>query len=188
VDLRVTLGVGHRLPARLLARRVPREVAAARRRRLRAEAKRRGQAVSHARLALADWLIFVTNVPAERLRLDEALVLARARWQIELLFKLWKSHGHLDESRSAHPWRVLCELYATLIAMVIQHWVLLLGCWAFPGRSLVTAAQAVRHHALPLAMATLCACLTAGCRINPRRTNPNTYQLLLAVPEVADAA
>lgn len=200
VDLPVTLGVGHRLPARLLARRVPSDVAAARRRRLRAEAKRRGQALSKARLALADWLIFVTNVPVARLNLAEALVLARARWQIELLFKLWKSHGHVDESRSAQPWRVLCELYATLIAMVVQHWTLLLGCWAFPDRSLPKAAQAVRHHALPLALAmrsrhrlraalaTLCACMTAGCRINPRRTKPNTYQLLLAFPELTDAA
>ena len=199
-DLPVTLGVGQRLPARLLARRVPPDVAAARRRRLRAGAKRRGQAVSKARLALADWLLFVTNVPVARLSLAEALVLTRARWQIELLFKLWKSHGHIDESRSAQPWRVLCELYATLIAMLVQHWTLLLGCWAFPDRSLLKAAQAVRHHALPLAVAmrsrsrlraalvTRCACVAAGFRINPRRTKPNTYQLLLAFPELADAA
>jgi len=203
VELPVTLGVVHRLPARLLARRVPPAVAAARRRRLRAEAKRRGDAVSQERLALADWLLFVTNVPADRLSLAEALVVARARWQIELLFKLWKSHGQVDASRSAQPWRVLCELYATLIALVIQHWTLLLGCWAFPNRSLTKAAQAVRSHALALllalpsrrrlraALATLRTCIAAGCRLNPRRTHPNTYQLLLATPEwpeVADAA
>jgi IS4 transposase len=52
----------------------------------------------------------VTNVPAARLRVAEALVLARARWQIELLFKLWKQHGRIDEAHSAHPWAVLCEL------------------------------------------------------------------------------
>ena len=203
VELPVTLGLTHRLPARLLARRVPPEVAAARRRRLRAEAKRRGDAVSQERLALADWLLFVTNVPADRLSLAEALVVARARWQIELLFKLWKSHGQVDASRSAQPWRVLCELYATLIALVIQHWTLLLGCWAFPNRSLTKAAQAVRSHALALllalpsrrrlreALATLRTCIAAGSRLNPRRTHPNTYQLLLAAPEwpeVADAA
>lgn len=42
VDLPVSLGVEHRLPARLLACRVPAEVAARRRRRVRREAKRRG--------------------------------------------------------------------------------------------------------------------------------------------------
>ena len=201
VDLPVTLGVSHRLPARLLARRVPPAVAEERRRRLHADAKRRGQAVSQTRLALADWLLFVSNVPDSLLSQAEALVLARARWQIELLFKLWKSGGgQLAASRSADPWRVLCEVYATLIALVIQHWTLLLGCWAFPQRSLVKAAQVVRQHALALALAlpsrrrmrealrTLCTCLAAGCRLNPRRAKPNTYQLLLAFPEVLDAA
>jgi len=200
VDLAVTLGVSQRLPARLLARRVPLAVAEERRRRQRAEAKRRGQAVSQARLAQADWLIFVTNVPEERWSLAEALVLARARWQIELLFKLWKSHGQIDASRSAQPWRVLCELYAALIAMVIQHWSFLLGCWSFPDRSLPKAAQVVRQHArllaialpsqrrLRAALATLRTCLAVGCRLNPRRAKPNTYQLLLTIPELVDVA
>jgi len=200
VDLPLTLGVRERLPARLLAQRVPADVAEERRRRLHAEGKRRGQTVSQARLALADWTVYVTNVPLSQLSLPEALVLGRARWQIELLFKLWKSHGQLDASRSAQPWRVLCELYATLIAMLIQHWTLLLGCWADPRRSLVKAAQVVRQHArllalavphprrLPQALRTLCACLAVGGRLNPRRAKPNTYQRLLAFPEVADAA
>jgi len=125
------------------------------------------------------------------LTLCEALVLARARWQIELLFKLWKSHGHIDESRSGKPWRVLCEVFAKLLAMVVQHWLLLTGCWAYPDRSLVKAAQTVREHAMHLASALACPwllcraigvihrCLAAGCRLNRRKTKPNTYQLLL---------
>lgn len=190
VDLAVSLGVAHRLPARLLARRVRREVAALRRR-VRREAKRRGQPVRKTRLALEDWQIFVTNVPAARLSLADALVLARARWQIELLFKLWKSHGRLDEVRSSQPCRVLCEVYAKAIALVLQHWACLLGCWQFPHRSLTKAAQLVRHHALALAialpsrrrlraaLALLRDGLHAGCRMNRRRANPSTSQLLL---------
>ncbi len=67
--------------------------------------------------------------------LQEALVLGHARWQIELLFQLWKSDGSIDESRSGRPWCILCELYAKLIAMVIQHCVLLMSCWRAPNRS-----------------------------------------------------
>src|SRR5438128_8884689 len=144
VDLPIALGAQQRLPARLLAVRVPQEVADQRRRRLRATARDRGRTPSAARLAWCDWTLLVTNTPPELLSLREALVLARARWQIELLFKLWKSHGHIDESRSGKPWRVLCEVYAKLLAMVVQHWLLLTGCWASPARSLVTAAQTVR--------------------------------------------
>jgi Transposase DDE domain len=191
VDLTVTLGVVQHLRARLLAVRVPQEVADQRRRRLRAAARDRGRTPSAASLAWCEWTIFVTNLAPEQLSLREALVLARARWQIELLFKLWKSHGQIDESRSRKPWRVLTEVYAKLLAMVVQHWLLLTGCWRYPDRSLAKAAQTVRQHALHLASALACPtlldraiavihrCLAAGCRLNRRKTKPNTYQLLL---------
>lgn len=197
LDIYVTLGSQYQQPARLLARRLPQEVAEKRRRRLREDARSRGQTVSKKRLALADWNIFVTNVPITLLTLHEALVLARARWQIELVFKLWKSHGHIDEWRSQKPWRILCEVYAKLTAMVVQHWILLVSCWRYPDRSLFKAAKAVRKHVLSLACAThstqrLCEaidtiqrCLATGCRINKRKAQPHTYQLLL---ELSDSA
>jgi Transposase DDE domain len=191
VELAVRLGEHQRLPARLFATRVPQDVAETRRRRLRQEARKKGRQVSAARLALAAWTILVTTVPAEHLALQEALVLGRMRWQIELLFKLWKSHGHVDESRSTKAWRILCEVYAKLLAMIVQHWVFLVSCWAYPDRSLVKAAQTVQKHALHLASAfhnskwlaraitIVKRCLAAGCRMNRRQKQPNTYQLLL---------
>jgi hypothetical protein len=187
----VALGERQPLAARLLAVRVPPDVAALRRRRLRAAARDKGRQVSATRLALAAWTLFVTNVPAERLTLREALVLGRMRWQIELLFKLWKSQGHVDESRSTKPWRIRCEVYAKLLAMLIQHGVFLVSLWAYPDRSLTKAAHTVQKHALHLAssfgslqrlmlaIATVKRCLAAGCRMNRRKKYPNTYQLLL---------
>jgi hypothetical protein len=194
-DLAVTLGVDHRLSARLLAIRVPPSVAAERRRKLRAAARRRGQTVSRARLAWADWTILITNVPPALLTLPEALVVARARWQIELLFKLWKSQGGLTTWRSAKPWRILCEVYAKLLALVIQHWLLLVSCWAYPDRSLIKAAQTVRGHArglaaafarpahLRVAIAAIARCLTTGGRLTRRKAAPSTCQLLLALAD-----
>lgn len=191
LDLAITLGVQQRLPCRLLAIPVPQEVADQRRRRLRLTAKRKGRTVSARRLALAGWTILVTNAPQRLLSLAEALVVARLRWQIELLFKLWKSHGCLDRSRSAKPWRVLCEVYAKLTAMVLQHWLVLLGCWRYPDRSLPKAAHTVQHHASALAsavncrrrlrqaLATIQARLAAHCRMNRRKRTPNAYQLVL---------
>ena len=191
VEHQVTLGRDQRVPARLLAIRVPQDVAAARRQRLRAAAQKKGRQVSAVRLALAAWTVLVTNVPSDRLALCEALVLARVRWQIELLFKLWKSHGRVDASRSTKPWRILCEVYAKLLAMLVQHWVFLVSCWAYPDRSLTKAAQTVQKHALHLssafasvkrlvaALLTVKHCLAVGCRMNRRKKHPNTYQLLL---------
>jgi hypothetical protein len=191
VDWSVHLGVKQRLPARILAVRVPPAVANQRRRQARARATKHGRTPSAECLARADWTILVTNAPSNLLSVREALVLLRARWQIELLFKLWKAHGQLDQSRSAKPWRVLTEVFAKLLAMLVQHWVLLTGCWDHPDRSLVKAAQTIRTHALHLlcalrsaaqvrrVLATIQRCLHAGCRLNPRRRHPNTYQLLL---------
>jgi CRISPR/Cas system-associated endoribonuclease Cas2 len=197
VELSVQVGSVTRVAARLLAIRVPQEVADERRRKLRVAAQRKQKAPSAASLALADWTVFITNAPREVLSLDEALALGRARWQIELLFKLWKSHGQIDVSRSQKPWRVLCEVYAKLLAMVVQHWLLLISCWRYPDRSVRKAAQTVRRHALHLAANAQCAtrlaavistiqrCLTTGCRINKRKARPHTYQLLLSVTDGA---
>jgi hypothetical protein len=191
VELEVRLGRAARLPARLLAIRVPAAVAEERRTRLRATATRKQRAVSAARLELAAWTIYVTNVPAALLSLAEAAVLARARWQIELLWKLWKQHGQVDVSRSQQPQRILCEIYAKLTGVVIQHWLLLTAAWTLPGRSLVKAARVVRAHVLGVLISlgsraklratlrTLRCCLMSGTRINARRQAPNTFQLLL---------
>jgi hypothetical protein len=82
-------------------------------------------------------------------------------------------------------------VYAKLLALLIQHRVLLLSCWRYPNRSLVKAAQTVREHGLCLALALrqrqslmdalhrIERILAVACRMNPRRTKPNTYQLLL---------
>ena len=184
-------------PARLLAIRVPQEVADQRRRKLREDARRRQKTVSQRALALADWTVLVTNVPADMLTLQEALVLLRSRWQIELLFKLWKSHGNLATWRSAKPWRILCEVYAKLLAMLLQHWLFLVEFWQFPNRSWIKAARTVRQHALHLAsafgsivsleaaIAVINRCLVAGCRMNKRKSDRRTFQLLLDLdPEV----
>jgi hypothetical protein len=195
VDLPIRLGTTQHVSARLLAVRVPQEVADQRRRQLRTVARRKGRAANRVCLALANWTILVTNVPADMLSVQEALVLARTRWQIELLFKVWKSHGHSDTSRSGTPWRVVCEVYAKLLAMVVQHGLLLVGCWRYPDRSLPKAAQTVRKHALHLASAvgktahltrastTIQRCFGAGCRQNRRKKAPSTYQLLLALTD-----
>lgn len=190
-DVPILLGAHERLPARLLAVPVPPQVAEQRRRRLRQEAKRKGQTVSQPHLALAAWTILVTSVPSDLLTLEEALVLVRARWQIELLFKLWKSLGRLDESRSAKPWRQMCELYAKMLALLVQHWLLVLSCWQYPDRSFFQAAQTIQRYATALALALVCSrrlaevmtsiqsCLQTGCRISRRRKHPSTSQLLL---------
>jgi hypothetical protein len=195
VDVSLTLGLKHSVPCRFLAMRVPPSVAALRRQRHKKNAKNRRRKVHADQATMANWNVYATNVPCEMLSVQEAWVLARCRWQIELLFKLWKSEGHIDESRSDQPWRILCETYAKLLGMVVQHWLLLVGCWSHADRSLVKASRTVRRYALPLAvaledshlvygiLASIEICLKTGCRVHRRHRDPPTHQLLSDLPK-----
>jgi hypothetical protein len=190
VDVQVRLGKKDRVPCRLLAKRVPPEVAEKRRKRLQSKQRKERSSRQADSWALTHWTLYATNVPESMLSVDESLVLARCRWQLELLWKLWKSQGRIDESRSKKPWRILCEVYAKLLGMVVQHWTLLASCWSQPARSLVKASATVRRHAPELAMnmrhgqlvrttlERVARCLKSGCRVGNRRRDPPTHQLL----------
>lgn len=189
-EMHVLVGDEQRYRMRLLMLRVPEEVAEQRRQDLRSDATRRGRVVSQRALALADWTILLTDAPSKRLSLEEALILLRERWQMEVLYKLWKQYGQIDEWRTAHSWRVLCELYAKLIGMVLQHWLIVLFAWQNAQRSLVKLAQVVRDTAWTLMEALtgqreLSAVLRlierrmrTGCSMNTRHKHPNSAQLL----------
>jgi Transposase DDE domain len=145
---------GCRLPCRLIAWRLPPKVAARRRRKLRAQVRRKegkGAVPSAERLARCDWAILLTNVPEERLSIDEARVLYRARWQIELLFKRWKSQGRIDEMDSS-PIRCMVKLWSRLLAALLQQW-LQSRLWGRPEISLKKAWDLISRLVDSLALA-----------------------------------
>jgi hypothetical protein len=111
---------------RLLIIRVPEEVAKRRRADLEAEALRRNRPIRQRAWELADWTILLTDAPAHLLNLQEALVLLRERWQMEMLYKLWKQYGRIAEWQTANQWRILCELDAKLIGLLLHHWLIIL--------------------------------------------------------------
>lgn len=179
-----------RLPCRLLAIRVPPQVAEERRKRVREAAKARKKSqLKPETLALCDWTILVTNLPPEAFTLEDIVCLQRLRWQIELLFKLWKTDLAIDEWRSQQPHQILTEVYAKLLLALVQHWLLLLGCWQQENRSLVKATKALRKHAFHILAALphfphllralrLILPTLARCTVQKRKTRPATFQLL----------
>lgn len=93
VDLPLRLGRAGEFHTRLVALRVPAEVAAQRRRKLHSAAKRRQETASALRLALADWTLLITNLPTEKLEAETLWQLYRLRWHVEMVFKALKSNG-----------------------------------------------------------------------------------------------
>ncbi len=141
------------------------------------------------RFALCDWTIVITNVPVALLAPHEARALMRCRWQNELVWRLWKERGHVDIWRSEKAMRILCEVYAKLIGMIIQHWLIIVGCWQDPHRSMVKASLAVQLLAPSLALTldgplSLQEVLLAGkramarSRLNSYKKRPSTADLL----------
>lgn len=148
------MGKDAKIPCRIVVRRVPHEVAARRRRKLIAIARDKGNPPpSQKRLDWCDWRIFVTNTSSEQLSPQEIGVLYRARWQIGLLFKRWKSQGAVAEMTGSTVIRRLVRFWSRLLAMLIQHWVLQATVWGNCGCSLTKVWEAIREHATHLAAA-----------------------------------
>jgi hypothetical protein len=190
VDARVQLGE-KRLPCRLVAVHVKPEVAARRRQRIREKAQDHGREPSQEYLDIQEWTIFVTNCPASLLTWKEVVVLYRARWQIERLFKLWKSYNRLaDRDEDAAAAKQLAEVYIKLIAVIVQHGLLLMTVWPDGQRSLWRAAVSLRDwvgqligviddtNQLRRMLNRQRQALAKSARVNRRRKHPSCFQLL----------
>jgi Transposase DDE domain len=193
----VYLGSKQRLPVRLLYERLPPAVIQQRRRKAKAAAQKRGTTCSQGYLDLLAWTLYVTNIPVTLARADELRPLYRLRWQIELIFKLWKSYAHVDVVGTWRLERVLCQFYARVLALLLFHWLAMSQRWTCRGElSLPKAFQFLQGKADQLltaiqagsgAIDRLCQHIQRGFRRfalkQKRRTSPSTLDLLILVSE-----
>jgi hypothetical protein len=190
VDQPILLSKEHQLPCRLIAWRLPEEHANRRRQKLRQETmSKRGQEPSTERLAWCDWTILVTSVPVEMMTPPEAVVLYRARWQIELLFKRWKSQDLVAVLRGSTAVRQMVRVWSRLIGALIQHWLVVASVWGDPTKSLSKACEAIRSFVgriaaglgrlaeLTQTLTDMCHAIARTCRRN-KRAKPGTFELL----------
>lgn len=198
----VLLGARARLPCRMVCVHLPTTVAAERRRRVRANAKRRGTTLSQHSLDLCDWNVFVTNVPVERLSLHQILVCYSLRWQVELIFKLWKSEAALRHLAGIRKERVLCELYAKMIGIVLSHFLVAPLRFLLREQQIEISAHKARqvlqnrvqHLALSIdtssrhlkhQLLTLCLRILLFARKTKRKKRLSTFDKLLAADDLA---
>jgi Transposase DDE domain len=117
-DLAVYLGP-RRLPCRLLAYRLPEEVVEQRRRTAYETARKKGRTPTHAYLHWLQYGWYITNVGAAVWPAEVVATVYRIRWQIELLFKQWKSLLQLHVLKGTRPERIKCLLYGRLITITM---------------------------------------------------------------------
>ena len=176
--------------SRLIAWRLPEEQANRRRQKLRRESlSKYGKEPSAERLAWCDWTILVTNVPVEMMTPEEAVILYRARWQVELLFKRWKGQDLVAALRGSTAVRQMVGVWSRLLAALVQHGLLLASAWGDPTKSLSKVCEAIRPFVGRLAagldqlsewervLVAVCAVVAKTCRRN-KRSKPGTFELL----------
>jgi hypothetical protein len=188
IEHEVEVGMTDRIPARLVAQRVPQKQIQQRREQLRRWESRKQKKASQQRWALLEWSIYLTNLTVEQADAATVMVLARVRWQIELLFKLWKNTVDIDDWRTQKPTRILCELYAKLIACIVQHWLLLIGGIHALDKSLTQATIPIQNYAWSLAytlthrdlltdfLTHIGRILADTCRLSTSRSSMPTFQ------------
>ena len=114
------------LPVRLIIAKVPEQVAA--RRRFKQKRKianvskkaRSSYKTSALKELLMDYNIFITNTTTRQLTDEQVELYYRLRWQIELLFKIWKSVLQLDKIGKMSIFRFECYLYSRLLVLLLS--------------------------------------------------------------------
>lgn len=119
LEVAVLVGCRERLPLRLVGQRLEEGVVERRLRAANERARKHGRQYSAEYKALLRWSLYLTNTAGEQLTREEVMAVYRLRWQVELLFKLWKSEGQVDRVAGQAKPRVLCEIYAKMIGLVL---------------------------------------------------------------------
>jgi hypothetical protein len=190
IDEPVQLGTKKRLDCRLVAVRLPAKVAQQQLRKLKKKLSKKGRTISERQRVMCQWQVLITNLPPDKFTIEEISVLYRVRWQVELLFKRWKSLVGLGRSRGNRAYRVLCETYAKLLGCLVQHWGSLLRGGPLSRISAYRRAKRVRQFAARIVEALedigqllrvleqLAARLRRLPKQDKRRRHPSTRQLL----------
>jgi hypothetical protein len=144
---------------RLVGTRLPDEVVNRRLRTANRKAQKKGKghgAVTDDYRRFARYAIFLTSLPTTY-TMETLYTLYRIRWQIELIFKTWKSILAIHKIRSARTARLMCEVYGKLILAAISS-MIAAAAETMPTAIVVSLHRTMKHLqavALPLAFAIM---------------------------------
>ncbi len=116
----VFIGLEEKIPLRLAIELMPDEVYEQRIRKVKRYHKKKGCQTSENYMFLARFNLFITNVAKEVLPDEVISSLYRMRWQVELIFKIWKSVFGVHHVRKMKYQRWLCMLHFKLLMMVVN--------------------------------------------------------------------
>lgn len=119
-DKQVLVGKGKLKQLRLIVDIVPDHVYEERIRKVNKQNKEKGWTTSDEYKARCRFNMFITNVPSQDLSSEETMLIYRLRWQVELMFKNWKSVCKINKIQPMKYERFACLLFAKLILIMLN--------------------------------------------------------------------
>jgi transposase len=120
MEVNVLIGQKEMLPTRLIIDLMPEDVYQTRLKKAEKEAKKKGYQVSDEFKARAHFNLLITNIPVEDISSNQVYQLYKIRWQIELIFKIWKSTCGINKIHPMRYHRLMCLFYAKFLLIMIN--------------------------------------------------------------------
>lgn len=121
LDLEVYIGQKEKIPVRLIVEKIPENVYEQRIQTATKISQKKGYKMSNEYAARQRFNCYVTSISKEKLKAISIRQIYRLRWQIELVFKVWKSTYTIDKIQEMKYERWMTLFYARLFLMLI-HW------------------------------------------------------------------
>jgi hypothetical protein len=110
-----------KLKVRMIIESVPEEHVEKRKKRVIRKNKTNNQKSFHEdAMLLCHYNVYVTNADESILAVTKIRLLYALRWQIELIFKIWKSVFEIDKVKQMNIFRFECCLYGRLMAILLS--------------------------------------------------------------------
>ncbi len=121
-EMEVYLGKKEKIKCRMVIAPVPEKVKGERiRKAAQGGRRKKGYQLKKEYKIKAGYNIYITNVPRGLLSTWQICQAYRLRWQVELIFKMWKSNLGLGHIKPMKLERMLCQLYAKLIWILLNN-------------------------------------------------------------------
>jgi hypothetical protein len=117
----VLIGKDDKIPVRLIIDIVPEDVYQKRIKKIEQYNRKKGNKTTDDYKARCRFNLMITNVPEQYLVEENVYLLYKLRWQIELIFKIWKSTCGIDKLQPMKYHRFICTLYAKLLLVLIHN-------------------------------------------------------------------
>jgi hypothetical protein len=120
LDKQVLIGKDDKFPVRLIIELMPEAIVSKRLGKVNAYNKKNGFETSNNYKDRAHFNLFITNITNKVMEAEEIVKIYKMRWQVELIFKGWKSVFGIDNNNPMKHERLICLLNVRLLLILIN--------------------------------------------------------------------